>query len=70
MGVSCPTVFDPMDGSPPGSSVRRIFQAGILEWFAFPFPRDLPDPGIKPTSPVSPVLQVDSLPMNHLESLI
>ena len=24
--------FDPMDSSPPGSSVLRIFQAGILEW--------------------------------------
>ena len=28
----------------------------------FPSPGDLPDPGIKPTSPVSPVLQADSLP--------
>ena len=28
----------------------------------FPPPRDLPDSGIEPTSPVSPTLQVDSLP--------
>ena len=31
---SCPTLFDPMDCSPPGSSVHGISQAGILEWVA------------------------------------
>ena len=33
-------------------------------WSALPFPSpwDLPDPGIKPVSPESPALQVDSLP--------
>ena len=31
---SCPTLRDPMDGSPPGSSVHRILQARILEWVA------------------------------------
>ena len=31
----------------------------------FPPPEDLPDPGIEPTSPVSPSLQVDSLPLSH-----
>ena len=30
---------DPMDGSPPGSSVHGILQAEILEWVAFPFSR-------------------------------
>ena len=29
---SCPTVCDPMDCSPPGSSVHGILQARILEW--------------------------------------
>ena len=29
---SCPTLCDPMDCSPPGSSVHGIFQARILEW--------------------------------------
>ena len=29
---SCPTLCDPMDCSPPGSSVYRILQARILEW--------------------------------------
>ena len=32
---SCPTLWDPMDCSPPGSSVYGIFQARILEWVAF-----------------------------------
>ena len=31
---SCPTLCDPIDGSPPGSSVHGIFQARVLEWVA------------------------------------
>ena len=31
---SCPTLSDPMDCSPPGSSVHGIFQATVLEWGA------------------------------------
>ena len=31
---SCPTLCDPLDGSPPGSSVPGILQARTLEWFA------------------------------------
>ena len=31
---SCPTLRDPMDCSPPGSSVHGIFQARVLEWVA------------------------------------
>ena len=34
---SCPTLCDPMDGSPPGSSVHRILQARTLEWVAVSF---------------------------------
>ena len=30
----CPTLSDPMDCSPPGSSVHGIFQARVLEWGA------------------------------------
>ena len=29
---SCPTLCDPIDGSPPGSSVHGILQARTLEW--------------------------------------
>ena len=36
---SCPTLQDPVDCSPPGSSVHRIPQARILEWAASPFSR-------------------------------
>ena len=31
---SCPTLYNPMDCSPPGSSVHGILQARILEWVA------------------------------------
>ena len=33
----CTTQCDPMDSSPPGSSVHRILQARILEWVAVSF---------------------------------
>ena len=34
---SCPTLCDPIDRSPPGSSVPGILQAGTLEWVAISF---------------------------------
>ena len=36
---SCPTLWNPMDCSPPGSSVYGIFQARVLEWIAISFSR-------------------------------
>ena len=33
---SCPTLCDPVDGSPPGSPIPGILQARILEWVATP----------------------------------
>ena len=51
---SCPTLCDPMD-----YTVHGILQARVLEWVAFPFSGDLPDPGIEPRSLA---LQADSLP--------
>ena len=33
----CPILCDPIDGSPPGSSVHGIFQARVLEWGAIAF---------------------------------
>ena len=50
----CPTLCHPTD-----YTVYGILQARILELVAFPFPRDLPNPGMEPRSPT---LQVDSLP--------
>ena len=45
----CLTLFDPMDHSPPGSSVHGIPQARILEWVAISSSGDLSDPGIEPS---------------------
>ena len=56
---SCPTLCNPMDYRPPGSSVPGILQARILEWVAFPSPGDLPSSGFETGSPS---LQTDSLP--------
>ena len=56
---SCLTLCDPMDYSPPASSVHGILQLRILEWVAISSPGDLPDPGINCESPA---LQADSLP--------
>ena len=51
---SCQTLCDPM-----GYRVHGILQARILEWVAFSFLGDLPNPGIDSRSPT---LQADSLP--------
>ena len=56
---SCLTLCNPMDYSPPDSSDHGIFQVRIVEWAATPLPYfllDLPNPGIKSTSPASPAL--------------
>ena len=55
----CLTLCDPMDCSPPGSSVHGILQAGILEWVAISSSRRPSDPGIEPGSSA---FQADSLP--------
>ena len=44
---SCPTLHDPMDCSPPGSSAHRIFQARVPEWGAIAFSNDKPRQHIK-----------------------
>ena len=48
---SCPTLCDPMDYSPPDSSVHETIQARRLEWFAISSPGDLPNPGMELLSP-------------------
>ena len=55
---SCLTLCDPMDCSPPGSSVHGILPARILQWVAIPFSRRSSWPRIEPESPI---LQADSL---------
>ena len=54
---SCPILCNPVDCSPPGSSVHGILQARTLQWLPDPSPGDLPDPGIEPRSPA---LQADA----------
>ena len=64
---SCPTLCDPVDHSPPGSSLHGILQARILEWVAMPSSSKGPShPGIEPASLASPALQAGSLPLLHL----
>ena len=60
---SCPTLFDPMDCSPLGSSVHGISQARILEWVATPFSRGSSQHRDRTRSPA---LQADSLPSEPL----
>ena len=48
--------FDPIDCSPPSSSVHGILQARIQEWVAMPSSRGSSNPGINPTSLKSPAL--------------
>ena len=56
---SCLTLWDPMDCSPPGSSVCGILQARVLEWVAIPSSRG---PSWLRDQTWSPALQADSLP--------
>ena len=53
---SCPTLYDPMDCSPPGSCVHWILQARILEWVAISSFRGFFWPRIESTSLASPAL--------------
>ena len=52
----CPTLCDPMDYSPPGSSVHGILQARLLEWVAMPSSRRSSQPGTEPRALKSPAL--------------
>ena len=60
---SCPTLCNPMDCSPPVSSVHEVLQTRILEWVAMLFSRGSSWPGIEPPSLLSPTLQAGSLPL-------
>ena len=55
----CLTLCDPMDYTPPGSSVHGILQARYWNGLPFPSPGELPNPGIEPRPPE---FQADSLP--------
>ena len=53
----CPTVCNPMDCSPPSSSIHGIFQARIVEWVAISFSRG--------SSPPRDRTQVSSIAGRH-----
>ena len=63
---ACPTLFIPMDNSPPGSSVHTILQAKYWSGLLFPSPGDLPNPGAEPKSPYCRHIPYH---LNHQESL-
>ena len=52
----CPTLCNPMDLNPPGSSVQQILQSRILECVAMPLSRESSHPGIEPMSLRCPTL--------------
>ena len=41
----CPTMCDPIDGGPPGSSVSEILQIRTLEWVAISFSKSMHEKG-------------------------
>ena len=54
-----------MGCSPPGSPVHGVSRQEDCSGWPFPSPGDLPNPGIEPTSLVSPAWQADSLQLSH-----
>ena len=65
---SCPTFCDPMDCSPPDSSIHGILQARILEWVAISFSRGPSYPGIEPRSPSLQAVALTSEPPGNTKS--
>ena len=63
---SCLTLCDPMDCSPPRSSIHGFPRQEYRSRLPFPPPGDLPDTGIKPGPPAAPALQANSLQLSHL----
>ena len=70
---SCPTPSDPMDCSPPGSSVHRICQARGLEWAAIAFSSGqayvMPFPSIRVLSAMSSLGVRYSIFLGHLANI-
>ena len=64
---SCPTLSDPMDCGPPGSSVHGIFQARVLEWGAIVFSKE---PEIKLPTSVGSSKKQDSSRKTSISALL
>ena len=60
-----PDLCDPINGSPPGSSVLGVLQARILEWVAMPHSRSSQT---RDRTHMSLALQADSLTLSHCRS--
>ena len=54
--LSCTQLGNPMDSNPPGSSVHGISRQEYWSGLPFPSPWKLPNPGVEPVFPMSPVL--------------
>ena len=61
-GQLCPTLCDPIDGSPPGFPCLEFSRQEHWIGLPFPSPGDLPNIGIEP---VPPAWLVESLPLSH-----
>ena len=64
---SCPILCDPINCSPPGSSVVGFPRQEYCCGLSFPSPGDLPDPQIEPVSCIS--RRMDSLSLSHQGSV-
>ena len=67
---SCPTLCDPLDCSPTGSSLHAILQARIPEWVAFPFSRNLSNPGIESEPPALEADSLLSVPLGKVQVIL
>ena len=63
---SCLTLCDPRTIAHQAPLSMEFSRQEYWRWLPLPPPGDLPNPGMEPTSPVSPALQVDSLPAEPL----
>ena len=62
---SCPTLCNPIEHSPPGSSVHGILQARILEWVAMPSSRRSSQPRDQLSQPRSPTFTISATRERH-----
>ena len=62
---SCLTLCNPLDCSPPDSSIHGISQEEYCSGWTFPIPREFSNTGIKLASPVALALQANSLPQSY-----
>ena len=67
---SCQTLSDPMDCSPPGSSIHGIFQARVLEWGAIAFSKLVVRAVLVIGLPLGQLFSNFSMYQNHLKCLL